>query len=155
MTYTFCKCKGVEDFENFPDMRWTINGTNVYYPKETYLHPRMYNGQCALYVTEMYSVGSGDWMMGINFWENYYMVMDNDNMRIGMAPSKVASKRVIAAYSKKDETTELNSLFGEPKVDHSAPTKIDAIIWGVFIVIGIYTIYEFINNCLKSRKRQA
>jgi len=44
----------------------------------------------------MYSVGSGDWMMGINFWENYYMVMDNDNMRIGIAPSKVASKRVIA-----------------------------------------------------------
>jgi hypothetical protein len=138
-----CKCKSTEDFKNFPDLRWTINGTHYYYPKESYLE--LQYDQCILLISNMYSVGSGDWMMGINFWENYYMVFDNDNFRVGIAPSKIANKRVIAQYSK--TSTELFKFneFQIRKYDNTAPSFKDAILMIVLIMIAMYTIYKFIK----------
>ena len=41
---------------------------------------------CGLYI--MTSPIISQWIIGLNFFQNYYIVFDNENKRVGLAPSK-------------------------------------------------------------------
>jgi hypothetical protein len=36
----------------------------------------------------MHAPGRDEWILGVNFFQNYYSVMDYENQRIGFAPSR-------------------------------------------------------------------
>ena len=41
------------------------------------------------------SLNSDDsWILGLNFFQSYYVVFDLENLRVGFAPNKVASKKI-------------------------------------------------------------
>ena len=75
-----CICS---DLEPFPDLKFTIDGINYYLPKENYVFEDA--GLCTLGV--MADEYMDIWILGLNFFENYYTVFDQELKRIGFAPS--------------------------------------------------------------------
>lgn len=70
-TIPFCYCTD-EQYELFPDMRLTIDGKNYYIPKENYVMKD--SSMCALGIMSHELLDF--WILGLNFFENYYTVFD-------------------------------------------------------------------------------
>eukprot|EP00347_Sterkiella_histriomuscorum_P006554 403352331 len=76
-----CLCTD-QIYQHYPDIHIQI-GNNVYtIPKEQYIIP--INGNCYFLIMNMtFSQGTGVWILGDNFLQNYVAVFDYDNMRVG------------------------------------------------------------------------
>ena len=86
------------------------------------------------------------WVLGIDFMENYYVAFDNENYRVGLAPSYNASPRIKALYQKSSD------LVIEEEDKHLGPPAWrNALIWGVLIIMGLYNAYKFVDNYFKAR----
>jgi len=85
----FCYCNE-DQYEKFPDLRLTIDGNHYYIPKENYVMRD--SSVCAL------GIMSHDlldfWILGLNFFENYYTVFDQENRKVGFAPSYNSKPRL-------------------------------------------------------------
>ena len=88
-----CSCITSNYIDQFPDLKFTMSGHNYFIPREEYLGPRQFT-QCQILISNGDVIGSNTWLLGIEFMENYYMVFDNENYRVGMGVSKVASERI-------------------------------------------------------------
>jgi len=75
----------------FPDLRFVLDGFDYYMPRESYVS--CYDsGQCMVKI--MNNPYISFWLIGLNFFENYYAVFDQEDMRIGFAPSIHAVPRM-------------------------------------------------------------
>ena len=82
MTFISCFCTD-EDYENFPDLTYNIDGTDYKIPRSSYVS--MSGTRCTV---EIGSARSWNyWILGLNFFEQYYSVFDKTNMKIGFAAS--------------------------------------------------------------------
>ena len=85
--YTLCT---VAESKKFPDLHFNIDGTIYTLPRESYI--LMEDGICALKI--MTSSAIDIWILGLNFFENYYTIFDQENRRVGFAPSIHAQPRL-------------------------------------------------------------
>ena len=72
-----------ETFEAFPDLRFEIDGLSYYIPRDSYVI--RYFGKCYLKLMTHYTIPF--WILGLNFFENYYTIFDQENLKVGFAPS--------------------------------------------------------------------
>jgi hypothetical protein len=55
------------------------------------------NGTCYLEIMTGANTsfsGDGYWILGLNFFQSYYVAFDLENLRVGFAPNKMASKKI-------------------------------------------------------------
>ena len=83
-----CDCKSIDEF---PDLVFKLDFVNYFVPKESYVF-KDYIGYCELGLMSHEDIDV--WIFGLNFFENYYTVFDQENYRVGFAPSVTAEKRV-------------------------------------------------------------
>ena len=74
-------------FDDFPDLRFTVDGNNYYIPRESYVE-REFGMKCVVRI--MHYDDMPFWILGLNFFHNYYTVFDLENKKVGFAPSKGA-----------------------------------------------------------------
>ena len=68
-----CDCS-YEQFKQLPDLRFVIGGVSYHVPKESYLLFDWWRGQVGIKI--MSHAGVDKWILGLNFFENYYTVFD-------------------------------------------------------------------------------
>lgn len=84
-----CSC-GPNGPEGFPDMVYNIEGSNYFIPRDSYVISE-YN---TCYLKIMHHPSLPFHIMGLNFFQNYYTVFDQEQGRLGFAPSIHASSRL-------------------------------------------------------------
>jgi len=82
-TLTACDCTE-EEQKAVPDIRFKIDGKEYLITRDQW-YERGSTGKCA--IKFMHGPGMGFWILGVNFFTNYYSVFDYENMRIGFAES--------------------------------------------------------------------
>lgn len=84
-----CFCSESQ-YESFPDLAFNIDGENYFIPKESYVIKA--GAICQLGIMTHSSIQM--WILGLNFFQNYYVVFDQEESRVGFAPSITAHERV-------------------------------------------------------------
>jgi hypothetical protein len=80
---TACDCTK-EEHEAVPAITFQIEGDEYVMPRDMWYERK--DGTCV--VKFMHAPGRDEWILGVNFFQQYYSVMDYENQRIGFAPSK-------------------------------------------------------------------
>jgi hypothetical protein len=75
---------------SFPDIHFNIDGILYTLPRESYV--LVEGSVCALKL--MSTASMNVWILGLNFFENYYTIFDQENRRVGFAPSIHAVSRM-------------------------------------------------------------
>ena len=104
-----CFCSESQFETSFPDLNFTIGGVNYYVPREQYVMQSTYLYQDICIVGMMSSPLFDIWILGLNFYKNYYTVFDQENLRVGFALSRDASEKV-QKFHKLDDNLILTSL---------------------------------------------
>ena len=80
----YCICDpSTNDFGGFPDFTFDLEGKTYTIPPKSYLS----NVFSFCTVDVMYMSGLNNWVLGLNFFHNYYVVFDVQNQRLGFADS--------------------------------------------------------------------
>jgi len=79
----YCECS-FYSFFNFPDLQMVIDGVVYTIPRSSYVQMYGWNTcQLNLMFYEDWSL----WILGLNFFHNYYAVFDQGKSRVGFAQS--------------------------------------------------------------------
>ena len=82
-TLTACACTAAEH-EAIPDITFEMDGSQYIIPRDMW-YERGENNQCV--IKFMHGPGKSQWILGLNFFTNYYTVFDYESYRIGFAKS--------------------------------------------------------------------
>ena len=82
MTFISCFCTQ-QSYDAFPDLTYNIDGTDYKVPRSSYVE--MQGSRCTVEIASHRSWNY--WILGLNFFEQYYSVFDKSNMKIGFAES--------------------------------------------------------------------
>ena len=93
------------------------------------------------------------WIMGLDFFTNYYMVFDHDNKKIGVALSKNADQHLIDITLKANrENMEVEELPQFIDVAKSFPEM--AILILVIVVVMMLSAFSLLKNMDKVKKNK-
>lgn len=81
-------------------MNFTIGGKNYFIPRESYVIDG--GSICELGIMSHSTMQM--WILGINFFENYYVVFDQENKQVGFAPSISAPSRLADIIAEDKQT---------------------------------------------------
>jgi hypothetical protein len=84
-----CQC-GDEGTDAWPDLEYLINGQKFYLPSDSYLLKE----RDTCYMKIMHHPKLPFYIMGLNFFHQYYTVFDQEERRLGFAPSIHADARL-------------------------------------------------------------
>lgn len=80
----------VTDKDTFPDFKFYIDDVEYLLTPENYFE--LYEGKHYLRIMTGY-FESDFWILGLNFFHNYYSVFDLENQRIGFAVSVISDQK--------------------------------------------------------------
>ena len=80
----------------WPDLKFDIDGKNYFIPKDSYVECD--DSYCYLYIMEDSSTDK--WILGLNFFENYYTIYDYEKKRVGISLSATADPRMESLINK-------------------------------------------------------
>lgn len=80
---TACECTEAEH-QAIPDITFEIDGSEYVIPRDMW-YERGDKNQCV--VKFMHAPGRSEWILGVNFFTNYYTVFDYESYKIGFAKS--------------------------------------------------------------------
>lgn len=80
---TACDCTK-EEHEAIPEIKFDINGDEYIFNRDMWYERK--DNTCV--IKFMHAPGRSEWILGVNFFQNYYAVMDYSEQRIGFAKSK-------------------------------------------------------------------
>lgn len=84
-----CEC-GWGGVEAWPDFEYVIDGKKFYLPRDAYL----LRERNTCYMKIMHHPSLPFYIMGLNFFHQYYTVFDQEKRRLGFAPSIYADERL-------------------------------------------------------------
>lgn len=84
-TLDVCKCRNQTDYEKVPDLNFKIGDTPYTITRDQWFER---DGSTCV-VKFMHAPNRKVWILGLNFFTNYYTVFDYHNEQIGFAPSKL------------------------------------------------------------------
>ena len=93
-----------------------INGEEYILPKENYIYRSKKPGKDAICGIMILEGGKDTWILGLNFFPNYYTVFDQENQRIGLGVSKNAIKRIKDHKPEADVLIETNDDLRSPNL---------------------------------------
>lgn len=79
-----CDCTQ-EQHESIPDIHFTIDGVEYKINRDMWFERAAEAGKCVIKI--MHGPHKPYWILGLNFFNNYYTVFDYKNMQIGFAES--------------------------------------------------------------------
>ena len=82
---SICHCGTSDGVDRFPDIHFNLMGKDYFIPVQDYVIYEMATGRC--YNLLISIKGLDFYIMGLNFFKNYYTVFDQEHMRVGFAPS--------------------------------------------------------------------
>ena len=78
------QCEGEKSTHSkIPDLEYVIEGVKYFLPRESFT--LCFGNRCSFKIMSHRVIKL--WLLGLNFFENYYTVFDQEEMRIGFAPS--------------------------------------------------------------------
>lgn len=129
-----CSCVGI-DVSAFPDMEYTVDGKKYFMPKESL----MLKSGDACYMKIMHNPTLPFYLLGLNFFQNYYTIFDQENKRLGFAESIHAHPRV---RELRELSEGVQHLFSE-EVSNGKPQNNKAIIIGSTMILLVAAICAF------------
>lgn len=120
----YCGCTE-EQRSQWPDLEYTMDGSKFYIPRDSYVVRQA--GTC--YMKIMFHKSLPVHIMGLNFFQNYYTVFDQENKKIGFAPSIHQDER-LKELIKGDNTVSLFSI-------KNTDSKSVAIVVGSLVLVSI------------------
>lgn len=79
------------DYEKIPDLVFGIGGKQYVIPRESFISKTSENEGNLLIMSHN---TLPFWILGLNFFDNYYVVFDQENSRVGFALSKTSQPRI-------------------------------------------------------------
>jgi hypothetical protein len=100
------------------------------------------DGTCV--VKFMHHPGRNEWILGVNFFQNYYSVMDYENQRIGFAPSinfgKPGSRSFINWALGFMDMMNLKATVQIPDASLSSEVLMVTTFFGLALFVGYYAV---------------
>jgi hypothetical protein len=155
-TLTICDCTE-ETHKTVPDITFDIKGKELVIDRDMWFERK--GGECV--IKFMHAPGRGEWILGVNFFQNYYSVMDYTTKRIGLAKSinfKVPHKTKFIDWALSGSATLLNLNQISEKVTNITnqfefSSQVTAIT--IFMSILMFAVYAYIIKKRQAKKVKA
>ena len=110
-------------------MQFKIDGSIYFLPKESYVIREF--GVCSVMI--MSSPYMSEWILGLNFFGNYYTVFDQENLKVGFANSIYA-------------TESMHDLFVEAllvkEIENKQKNETLIVISTIIVLISVCVLYK-------------
>lgn len=93
----YCICDNEAYDNRFPDLNFTIGGVSYFVPKERYVFKQQYGWSQICTLGLMSSPFIDLWILGLNFFPNYYTIFDQEDLKVGFVLTKNADE-VVKSY---------------------------------------------------------
>uniref|UniRef100_A0A7S3CSQ4 Peptidase A1 domain-containing protein n=1 Tax=Strombidium rassoulzadegani TaxID=1082188 RepID=A0A7S3CSQ4_9SPIT len=143
----------VEQYEQFPDLVMVIDGVQYTVPRESYLGIEM-GFQC--YMKIMTHDLIPFWILGLNFFENYYTIFDQEQLKVGFAPSihsKIKEESLLANMIYLDDNFE-DIVDNNVKEEQRMRLFMQRTVFGFVCAIGIVTTIVYLRQKQQSKRRR-
>ena len=90
LSIPYCSCTD-KQYKKIPDFVFNIDDTKYFLPKESYIIKEV--GKCGIGIMSHPTMQI--WILGLNFFANYYTVFDQEEGKVGFAISRYAHPRVL------------------------------------------------------------